>query len=76
MAIIPCVITELHIQGVSQILCLHSNASTMHPKTTYLVVFSEEIYIKIFDLTGLKQICEIEIPSMDAYIEVEADPGC
>jgi hypothetical protein len=40
----------------------------MHPKTTYLAVLSEDILIKIFDLTTLKQIAEIELPGIEGFI--------
>ena len=42
----------------------------MNPKVSYIAVLAEETSIKIFDLMGLRQISEIEIPYYDALIEL------
>jgi hypothetical protein len=41
LAIIPCTITELHIEAISQMLCLYPNNGVLHPKTSYLAILAE-----------------------------------
>lgn len=55
--IIPCPITEMHIQDINQVLLLHSS----HSKRTFLAILAQNNHIKIINLINLKQIAEIAL---------------
>jgi hypothetical protein len=75
VAILPLPITELPIQDISQVLCLSPKGPSKHPRTTYLAVLAEETSLKIYELEGLRQVAEVELPSAEATLELEADPS-